>query len=84
MVLSLLIRCLHVIMNRLALFSIQQTDLTEEVLINGYVTNTNPTPTLTPNCNPNLNRNRNNKKNPKRNDFRKSIGRFAGWKIVLT
>ena len=25
------------------------------------------------------------KQNPKRNDFyRKSIGRFAGWKIVLT
>jgi hypothetical protein len=37
-----------------------------------------------PNPNPNPNHNRINKKNPKRNDFRKSIGRFAGWKIVLT
>jgi hypothetical protein len=59
----------------------------EEVL-NGYVTNPNPTLTLTTNHNsnpnPNPNPNRINKKNPKRNDFRKSIGRFAGWKIVLT
>jgi hypothetical protein len=33
----------------------------EEVL-NGYVTNPNPTPTLTPNLNPNPNLNRINKK----------------------
>ena len=52
----------------------------EEVL-NGYVTNPNPTPTLTPNPNPNPNR---INKNPKRNDFTRSIGRFAGWKKVLT
>jgi hypothetical protein len=89
----------------LALFSIQQTDLTsfsedgrlwmEEVLY-GYVTNPNP------NRNPNSNLNQINNKNPKRNNFsslrsgsrrksesryagynfRKSLGRFAGWKIV--
>jgi hypothetical protein len=51
----------------------------EEVL-NGYVTNPNPIPTLTPNPN----------RNPNSNPYRiskiiqKSIGRFAGWKIVLT
>ena len=55
----------------------------EEVL-NGCVTNPNPTPTLTPNPNRNSNPNRINNKNPKRNDFRKSIGRFVGWNIVLT
>jgi hypothetical protein len=53
-------------------------------VLNGYVTNPNPTPTLTPNLNPNSNPNRINKKNPKTNDFTKSIGRFAGWKKVLT
>jgi hypothetical protein len=37
----------------------------EEVL-NGYVTNPNPTLTLTPNLNPNSNPNRINNKNPKR------------------
>jgi hypothetical protein len=51
-------------------------------VLNGYVTNPNPTPTLTPNLNSNPNRK--NLKNPKRNDFTKSIGRFAGWKKVLT
>jgi hypothetical protein len=56
----------------------------EEVL-NGYVTNPNPTLTLTPNpnCNPNPNPNQINKK-IQREDFKKSIGQFAGWKIVLT
>ena len=50
---------------RLALFSIQQTDMTsfsEEgrgVTTNGYVTNPNPTPTLTPTLTPNPNRNSN-------------------------
>ena len=52
-------------------------------VLNGYVTNPNPTPTLTPNPNPNPNPNRINKKKPKKN-FSKSIGRFAGWKNVLT
>jgi hypothetical protein len=41
----------------------------EEVL-NGYVTNPNPTPTLTPNRNLNSNPNQINKKNPERNNFR--------------
>jgi hypothetical protein len=50
----------------------------EEVL-NGYVTNPNPTFTL--NSNPNPNPNRINKKIQKE---RKSTGRFAGWKKVLT
>jgi hypothetical protein len=54
----------------------------EEVLINGYVTNPNPTPTLTATLT--LTVTELIKKKPKRNDFRKSIGRFAGWKIVLT
>jgi hypothetical protein len=49
----------------------------EEVL-NGYVTN--PTPTLNPNPNLNSNPNRINTKQ----NFTKSIGRFAGWKKVLT
>jgi hypothetical protein len=40
--------------------------------------------TLNPNRNPNSNPNRINKKNKKIKDFRKSTGRFAGWKIVLT
>jgi hypothetical protein len=37
-------------------------------VLNGYVTNPNPTPTLTPNCNPNSNPNPNriNKKNLKK------------------
>ena len=49
---------------RLALFSIQQTDLPSfsEEVSNGYVTNPNPTPTLTPNPNSNPNSNRINKK----------------------
>ena len=49
---------------RLALFSIQQTDLTSfsEDVLNGYVTNPNPTPTLTPNPNRNSNFNRINEK----------------------
>jgi hypothetical protein len=40
---------------RLALFSIQQTDLTHKIeeVLNDFVTNPNPTPTLTPNSNPN-------------------------------
>jgi hypothetical protein len=46
----------------LALFSIQQTDLTtfsQDRRGVGYVTNPNPTPTLTTNPNPNLNPNPN-------------------------
>jgi hypothetical protein len=45
------------------------------------VTNPNPTPTLTLTATLTLTE---LIKNPKRNDFRKSIGRFAVWKIVLT
>ena len=43
-----------------------------EEMLNGYVTNPNPTPTLTPNPNrnPNSNPNAINKKNPKGNNFR--------------
>jgi hypothetical protein len=40
-------------------------------VLNGYVTNPNPTPTLTPNRNPNSNPNRINKKIQKKTDFRK-------------
>jgi hypothetical protein len=52
----------------LALVSIYQTDVTSfskmEEVLNGYVTNPNPTPTLTPNPNrnPNSNPNQINKK----------------------
>ena len=50
----------------LALVSIYQTDLTSfskmEEVLNGYVTNPNPSPTLTPNRNPNSNPNQINKK----------------------
>ena len=59
----------HACSSRLALFSIQQTDLTSfrkiEEVLNGYVTNPNPTLTLT-------------------ELIKKSRGRFAGWKKVLT
>ena len=53
---------------RLALVFIYQTDVTSfskmEEVLNGYVTNPNPTPTLTPNPNrnPNSNPNQINKK----------------------
>ena len=53
------LRCKH----RLALVSIYQTDVTSfskmEEVLNGYVTNPNPTPTLTPNPNRNPNSNPN-------------------------
>ena len=50
----------------LALVSICEIDVTSfskmEEVLNGYVTNPNPTPTLTPNRNPNSNPNQINKK----------------------
>jgi hypothetical protein len=49
----------------------------------GYVTNPNPTPTLTATLTLTLTLTELIKKILK-NDFRKSIGRFAGWKKVLT
>jgi hypothetical protein len=54
--------------------------------LNGYVTNPNPTLTLTPiSLTSTLTVTQTELiKNPKRNDFKKSIGQFAGRKIVLT
>jgi hypothetical protein len=64
---------------RLALFPIQQTDRTS-FLEDGRVKWLTPYPNRNPNCN----LNQINNKNPKRNNFRKSLGRFAGWEIVRT
>jgi hypothetical protein len=64
---------------QLALFPIQQTDRTS-FLEDGRVKWLTPYPNRNPNCN----LNQINNKNPKRNNFRKSLGRFAGWEIVRT
>jgi hypothetical protein len=68
-------------MGRLALFSIQQTDLTSFSEGRRGVKWLCNKPYPYPNRNPNSNPNRISKK---KNDFRKSIGQFAGWKKVLT
>jgi hypothetical protein len=66
-----------------------------EGVLNGYVTNPNPSPTLTPNPNPNPNPNRNPNSNP--NQINEKIQKettlkidqitkcqFGRWKLVKT
>jgi hypothetical protein len=64
-----------------------------EGVLNGYVTNPNPTPTLTPNPNPNPNRNPNSNPNQINEKIQKETTleidqitkcQFGRWKLVKT
>jgi hypothetical protein len=58
-----------------------------EGVLNGYVTNPNPTPTLTPNHNPNSNPNQINEKIPKETTLeidQITKCQFGRWKLVKT
>jgi hypothetical protein len=58
-----------------------------EGVLNGYVTNPNPTPTLTPNRNPNSNPNQINEKIQKETTFeidQITKCQFGRWKLVKT
>jgi hypothetical protein len=58
-----------------------------EGVLNGYVTNPNPTPTLTPNRNPNSNHNQINEKIQKETTLeidQITKCQFGRWKLVKT